>query len=529
MTSLASTSYRAAGAMPVNSGMPGASNNTATAASLGRVLLVDDDRSMCEALASGLSKRSFEVIWETDPSKAMGRLVNEDFDVVVSDLRMPQIDGIALCRQITEQRPDLPVVVVTAFGSFDSAIEAIRAGAYDFVTKPFELDSMALTLERASKHRHLREEVRRLRRAVDENRFSGTLVGESASMKRVYDIMSRVAETDATVLITGESGTGKERVASELHRLSKRSAGQFVAINCAAMPEALLESELFGHTKGAFTDARVSRDGLFVQANGGTLLLDEIGDMPISLQTRLLRVLQEREVVRLGSQHPIPVDLRVIAATHCNLRERIKEGSFRADLYYRLNILRVSIPPLRERPQDIGSLALKLLFASMRRQGCSLPADQALAPLMPILLRYEWPGNVRELENIMERFAAFLGTSRSIAEIDYQSFLAEAEELGETAASANLALPAPEASIAAFALRPEPTPQGAWQASHALPVPNEGPAADACDDAALAIKLDAGTISDALERSGGNKQHAAILLGVSRTTLWRRMRDEHLP
>jgi len=353
--------------------------------------------------------------------------------------------------------------------------------------------------------------------------------GSSPALKRARAVAERCAQSMATVLITGESGTGKELFAQAIHNNSQRCDRPFVALNCASFPESLLESELFGYEDGAFTGARKGgKVGLFESAHTGTIFLDEIGDMPISLQTRLLRVLQEREVVRLGSQQPIPVDLRVIAATHCNLRERIKEGSFRADLYYRLNILRVSIPPLRERPQDIGALALKLLFASMRRQGCGLPADQALAPLMPILLRYEWPGNVRELENIMERFAAFLGTSRSIAEIDYQAFLAEAEELGETATSANIALPAPEASAAAFALRPEPTHQGAWQASHALALPDDALAAEACDEAALAIKLDAGTISDALARSGGNKQHAAILLGVSRTTLWRRMRDEHL-
>ncbi len=478
MTSIATTSYRAAGAISVNSGMAGTSNNTATSTNLGRVLLVDDDRSMCEALASGLSKRNFEVVWETDPSKAMGRLVNEDFDVVVSDLRMPQIDGIALCRQITEQRPDLPVVVVTAFGSFDSAIEAIRAGAYDFVTKPFELDSMALTLERASKHRHLREEVRRLRRAVDENRFSGSLVGESASMKRVYDIMSRVAETDATVLITGESGTGKERVASELHRLSKRNQGQFVAINCAAMPEALLESELFGHTKGAFTDARVSRDGLFVQANGGTLLLDEIGDMPIALQPKLLRALQERTIRPLGSNAEKPVNVRVIAATNKDLDEQVEKGLFREDLLYRLKVIEVAIPPLRGRGNDVLLLAQRFVesFAKQMSKG----VVGITTPAAERLLSYSWPGNVRELQNCIERAVVLTQHDRITV-----------EDLPDS-------------------VRDHKATRVILDAED----PSELPTLD---------RVEQRYIERVIQAVGGNKRMAARILGIDRKTLYRRL------
>ncbi len=464
--------------MPVGNGMAGASNNTATSTSLGRVLLVDDDRSMCEALGSGLSKRNFEVVWETDPSKAMGRLVNEDFDVVVSDLRMPQIDGIALCRQITAQRPDLPVVVVTAFGSFDSAIEAIRAGAYDFVTKPFELDSMALTLERASKHRHLREEVRRLRRAVDENRFSGTLVGESASMKRVYDIMSRVAETDATVLITGESGTGKERVASELHRLSKRNQGHFVAINCAAMPEALLESELFGHTKGAFTDARVSRDGLFVQANGGTLLLDEIGDMPVSLQPKLLRALQERTVRPLGSNTEKPINVRVIAATNKDLDELVERGSFREDLLYRLKVIEVAIPPLRGRGNDVLLLAQRFVetFAKQMSKGVM----GITTPAAERLLTYSWPGNVRELQNCIERAVVLTQHDRITV-----------EDLPDS-------------------VRDHKATRVILDAED----PSDLPTLD---------KVEQRYIERVIQAVGGNKRMAARILGIDRKTLYRRL------
>ena len=352
--------------------------------------------------------------------------------------------------------------------------------------------------------------------------------GSSPALKRARAVAERCARSMATVLITGESGTGKELFAQAIHNASLRCDRPFVALNCASFPESLLESELFGYEDGAFTGARKGgKGGLFESAHTGTIFLDEIGDMPITLQTRLLRVLQEREVVRLGSQQPIPVDLRIIAATHCHLHERIKDGSFRADLYYRLNILRLSIPPLRERPQDIGALARKLLFSSLQRQGCSLPVDQALVPLMPILQRYEWPGNVRELENIMERLAAFLGAARSVAAIDYPAFLAEAEELGTVAMSVRIALPKPEAG--ACAPRAEPMLADAWHADQGLAAADEPPGdGGAGDEFAPAVKLDAGTISDALARSGGNKQDAATLLGVSRTTLWRRMRDEQL-
>jgi two-component system response regulator AtoC len=478
MTSIATSSIRATASGQTGPGSGQSSSAQMTETSLGRVLLVDDDRSMCEALASGLTKRNFEVVWETDPSKAMGRLVSEDFDVVVSDLRMPQIDGIALCRQITEQRPDLPVVVVTAFGSFDSAIEAIRAGAYDFVTKPFELDSMALTLERASKHRHLREEVRRLRRAVDENRFSGNLIGESASMKRVYDVMSRVAETDATVLVTGESGTGKERVASELHRMSKRANGQFVAINCAALPEALLESELFGHVKGAFTDARVSREGLFVQASGGTLFLDEIGEMPLSLQPKLLRALQERMVRPLGTNAEKPINVRVLAATNKDLDELVEQGRFREDLLYRLKVIEIPVPPLRGRGNDVLLLAQR--FTEMFAKQMGKDVLGITTPAAERLLSYSWPGNVRELQNCIERAVVLTQHDRITVE-DLPDSIREHK-------ATRVILDTED--------------------------PNELPTLD---------KVEQRYIERVIQAVGGNKRMAARILGIDRKTLYRRL------
>src|SRR5262245_15895988 len=262
----------------------------------GRVLIVDDDRSMCEMLEAALKRRSFECTWRTSAEEALRLVPNQEFDVVVTDLNMHGTTGLELCQHVVANRPDVPVVVVTAFGSLETAIGAIRAGAYDFVTKPFEMEDIALTLERAVQHRALREEVKRLRRAVTDAQRFNDMIGTSASMEKVYDLITRVAETEATVLITGESGTGKELIARAVHNRSRRKDGTFVAINCAAMPESLLESELFGHVKGAFTDARTARPGLFVKASGGTIFLDEIGEMPPGMQAKLLRVLQERTV-----------------------------------------------------------------------------------------------------------------------------------------------------------------------------------------------------------------------------------------
>ncbi|HEY8080308.1 MAG TPA: sigma-54 dependent transcriptional regulator, partial [Labilithrix sp.] len=252
-----------------------------------RVFLVDDDQSLCETLEIGLAKRGYDVAWATSAEAAFARILAEDFDVVVTDVRMPGADGISLCERIAANRPDVPVVVMTAFGSFDAAVAAMRAGAYDFISKPVLLDILAISVERAARTRALSEEVKRLRSETSRASFD-ELIGQSAAMHKVYDLIARVADSDASVLVTGESGTGKEVVARALHRRSRRAEGPFVAVNCTAMPEALLESELFGHTKGAFTDAREARTGLFAEARGGTLFLDEIGDMPLTLQPKIL-------------------------------------------------------------------------------------------------------------------------------------------------------------------------------------------------------------------------------------------------
>ncbi len=381
--------------------------NGATAeetSSKGRVLIVDDDRSMCEMLENALKRRGFQCMWRTSAEEALRLVPAHEFDVVVTDLNMQGTSGLELCQQVVANRPDVPVVVVTAFGSLETAVGAIRAGAYDFVTKPFEMEDIALTLERAVQHKDLREEVKRLRRAVTDSQKFNDMIGTSGSMEKVYDLISRVAETEATVLITGESGTGKELIARAVHNRSRRGAGPFVAINCAAMPESLLESELFGHVKGAFTDARTSRPGLFVKASGGTLFLDEIGEMPAGMQAKLLRVLQERTVRPVGGDTEVPFDARMIAATNRDLETEVAEKKFREDLFYRINVVRIHVPPLRSRASDVLLLAQHFIerFAAIHRSGVKGLSSAAAERLMA----YSWPGNVRELQNCMERAVA---------------------------------------------------------------------------------------------------------------------------
>jgi two-component system response regulator AtoC len=369
-----------------------------------RVLVVDDEPEMCDLLVSGLGRRGFDVTARPAADEAFALLGEEDFDVVITDLQMKGMNGLELCERVTLNRPDVPVVVMTAFGSLETAIAAIRVGAYDFVTKPLELEPLCLALERAVRHRALQREVVRLRQAVREARHFEELIGTSAAMGRVYDLIERVGPVDATVLITGESGTGKEMVARAVHRRSKRRGGPFTAINCAAVPEALLESELFGHEKGAFTDARRERAGLFLEAQGGTLFLDEIGDLPLALQSKLLRALQERAVRPIGSDREVPFDARIVAATNRDLDSAVEEHRFREDLYYRINVVRLALPPLRARGGDI------LLLAQHFVDHFSRMFEKPITGLAPAaaekLASYSWPGNVRELANCIEQAIA---------------------------------------------------------------------------------------------------------------------------
>jgi two-component system response regulator HydG len=368
------------------------------------VLIVDDDLAMCEMLAKGLSRKGFQCQFRTAADEALALMEREPFDVVVTDLNMRAMNGLELCARIAANRPDLPVVVLTAFGSLETAVGAIRAGAYDFITKPVEIEALALTLARAVQHRALREEVKQLRRALDESRRFDELIGESAAMKKLHALLTQIVDSDASVLVTGESGTGKELVARALHRLGARKAGPFVAINCGAMPESLLESELFGHARGAFTDARSDRPGLFVQASGGTLFLDEIGDMPLGMQVTLLRALQERKVRPVGGDREIPFDVRIVAATNRDLESAVAEKRFREDLFFRINVIHVEAPPLRARGNDVLLLAQSFVDHFAKRTGKRVTG--LAAPAAERLLAYNWPGNVRELQNCIERAVA---------------------------------------------------------------------------------------------------------------------------
>jgi DNA-binding NtrC family response regulator len=371
----------------------------------GKVLLIDDDAELTALLERGLSRRGFAVTCASTAAAALAHLDEHDVDLVITDLHLQGPGGLELAERVVANRPGLPVIVITAFGSLDTAIAAIRAGAYDFLTKPVQIEVLAMAAERAVAHRRLVEEVVRLRQQVTAGRGAGsTWLGDSEAMRRVEDLIGRVAATDASVLITGESGTGKEVVARELHQRSRRAAGPMIAINCAAMPEHLLESELFGHVKGAFTDARSSRAGLFVNASGGTLFLDEIGELPVALQAKLLRALQERKVRPIGGDVEVEFDVRLISATNRDLEARIEERAFRDDLFYRINVVHLALPPLRARGADVLQLAQRFVTDTAARFGKEVRGISATAAHK--LTAYAWPGNVRELANAVERAVA---------------------------------------------------------------------------------------------------------------------------
>jgi DNA-binding NtrC family response regulator len=365
-----------------------------------KILFVDDDRAMTAYITVALGRAGYQVTTADSVAKAQEAVERTPFDLVVTDVRMGRDSGIDLCRRLAEMAPDLPVLVVTAFGSLESAIAAIRAGAEDFLPKPFELEQLQFSMERALRNRELKREVRRLRDLVHTSPEASLLLGESPAMRFVTDLVHRIADVDTTVLITGESGTGKELVAQALHAAGRKNE-PFVAINCGAIPEALLESELFGHTKGAFTDARSARDGLLIQAGEGTVFLDEIGDLPATMQAKLLRLLQERKVRPVGGGAEVPVKARIVAASNKDLEEEAEAGRFRQDLFFRLNVLQVSLPPLRARGNDVLLLAQHFLMRVVQRTGRAVRGIEPNAAAQ--LLAYPWPGNVRELQNAIER------------------------------------------------------------------------------------------------------------------------------
>ncbi len=365
------------------------------------VLAVDDEAVVRDMILELLSGEGFDVATVSCANDALAAIEERDFDVVLTDLQMPGQDGIELILRLRTLRPETPVILMTAFGSIQTAVKAMRAGALDYVTKPFESDALLVALERALAHRELEEENRRLRRAVDRTASFGDLVGKSAAMNEIYALIRKISNNRSNVLITGESGTGKEVVARTIHFSGARTEQPFVPINCTAMPEGLLESELFGHVRGAFTGAHTTKKGLFEAANGGTIFLDEIGDMPLSLQGKLLRVIQDQEVRAVGANQSTKVDVRIVAATNQALRRNIESGEFRKDLYYRLNVIPIHIPPLRERPEDIPLLAAAFLLKHAEK-GSRHISEKAMRRLMDA----PWEGNARELENTIERALA---------------------------------------------------------------------------------------------------------------------------
>lgn len=369
-----------------------------------KVLVVDDDVSMLEWLELHLKNRQHQVYVCRSAEEALQAIAQDSPDVMLVDVRMNGTDGLTLCERVVSNRPDIPVVVITAYGSLDTAVAAIRAGAFDFVTKPVDLSTLSNAIDRAVLHRRSVDEVKRLNQNARPSAGFDELLGCSNAMTHLTGLLSQIAEVDSAVLITGESGTGKELVARALHRNSRRAGGPFVAINCAAVPESLLEAELFGHVKGAFTDARSHRTGLFAAAKGGTLFLDEIGEVPLSMQPKLLRVLQERRVRPVGGNEEIPCDVRVLAATNRDLNAAVAQGRFRADLFYRVNVLHVEIPPLRARGADVLLYAKHFIDLFARQTGKQVTGFSLQTAER--LLSYSWPGNVRELQNGMERAVA---------------------------------------------------------------------------------------------------------------------------
>jgi two-component system response regulator HydG len=391
--------------------------------SKGRVLVIDDTLEMANAVVEYLRRSGFEAEGVDSGEAAIARFKAAPADAVLTDLRMKGVDGLDVLQAVREIDGDVPVVIMTAFGAVETAVEAIQRGAYHYVTKPFKLDVVRVLLERAIGERAVRSENVALRRAVREAIPGGTLVGRSAGMRAVNELIRRVAVASTPVLVIGETGTGKELVARDIHAEGPRRDAPFVAVNCAAVPEALLESELFGHLRGAFTGATQTRRGLFLEANRGTLFLDEIGDMPLALQAKLLRVLETGEVRSVGSDGSRKTDVRIIAATHRDLVAEIRAGRFRQDLYFRLNVVPVSIPPLRERKDDIPLLLEHFLQKSRARAAGASP--RTFTPeAIGLLVRYAWPGNVRQLENAIDRWIV-TGDGGEIDAAEVQSLIAE--------------------------------------------------------------------------------------------------------
>src|ERR1700682_2549216 len=465
-----------------------------------RILVIDDDMASRGLMEPILAADGPGVTTGSDGAEAIKRLEEErscdgdGYDAVVSDIRMVEADGLEVLDWAQKNAPETPVLLVTAFGNVDGAVDAIRRGAYDYISKPYDVNAIKLVVDRALRHRRLAAENRRLKREIREKYSLQNVVGRSEGMLQVYKTAARVASTDATVLVVGESGTGKELVARAIHSASARSAGPFIAVDCGAIAEGVLESELFGHARGSFTGAAGARRGVFEEAAGGTLFLDEIGDIGPRVQGQLLRVLQEGEIRRVDESPAIPVDTRVVAATNKDLAEAVKAGRFREDLYYRLNVVAIPIPPLRERAQDIPLLAEHFASRHAGARGATITTEAREA-----LVGYDWPGNVRELENAVARALA-LNPGGTILPEDLPEGVREKHSARKGGAKA-----APSSAPLAFAAAPpdplfgDPPPLAAVKRRYA---------------------------ERTLLELGGNKTRAAEALGIDRKTLSRLLREE---
>jgi two-component system response regulator HydG len=447
------------------------------------ILIVDDDQAHRTMLKTLLGGWGYAVTEADDGAAAVAAVREGPFDLILMDIRMIRVSGLEALSQIKAFNPAIPVILMTAYASVETAVEALKKGAYDYLTKPLDFDKLRLTIRRAMEHLRLAEENRLLRENLQDRFDRGNILGHSAAMNRLLETVAQIAPTEATVLITGESGTGKELIAGAIHYGSHRKDGPFVKINCAALTESLLESELFGHERGAFTGADRRKEGKFRQADGGTLFLDEVSEMSLGMQVKLLRTLQEREITRVGGSDVLTVDVRIIAATNKDLGQEIAQGRFRDDLYYRLNVVNLAMPPLRERREDIPLLAQHFLtlFAEKNRKTIRGFTPRA----MDRLLRHPWPGNVRELMNAVER-GVVLARSEWLGE----------EELALTLPGGPEAVPAAEAAETALAV--------------------EGTSLDELERAAV-IKT--------LEAAGGNKSEAARRLGITRRTLHKKLKQ----
>jgi two-component system, NtrC family, response regulator AtoC len=444
-----------------------------------RLLIVDDDAGLRHSLALLLQEAGYEVVAEGDPEEALRRAGTEAFDLILCDVRMPKMDGLTFLGRYRAGQGSALLIMMSAYGNEDAALAAMHEGAYDYLPKPFRPDEVIMTVRKAEERERLRREVETLRSSLGVDAVRDLLVFESRAMRDLLDLASRVARHDTTVLITGESGTGKEVLARAIHRLSPRNERSFTAINCAAIPEQLLESELFGHAKGAFTGAIADRMGLFEIAHEGTLLLDEIGDLPLDLQAKLLRVLEEGEIRRVGGRDSRRVDVRVIAATAKPLEQAVDRGEFRADLFYRLNVVRLHLPPLRERPEDVPALLTHFARQAASRLGHPVSLTPAA---LASLTHHGWPGNVRELRNAVER-AAVLGTGGPLDAKDFA--------IGN---------------------------------GNGTPGPTNGMPNGTLELKTQVEAVERQAIQKALQASGGNRRQAASLLGISLRTLFYKLR-----